>query len=272
MALNQFDLKKSLNDITYTENLYCDVLRTPCNSQSELVMRLAITLFTKNSKLINDNPYQHLKELMDAATDLYNIRTSRKIIAVLNKQFEKNPDVLLKHISNLYKVGANTQADSYLNHLIDGDRQNSALNHLNLAYYKKNMTECEYIDKLVEYLAVNFVDDKVWLELTSYYEKNLDFEKAIFCMEEVLMIRPNDLKIYIKLAELNFTLGSVQKFEISKKYFCYVLTNQEDNLRALYGLQNTLVFTQKMNFDAFSKKDEKLLKLVNKKIMDLDKF
>ena len=272
MAINNFDLSKSIKNMNYTEDLYCKVLQTPSNCQSELVLRLAITLFSKNNGLLSENPFQHLNEIMRASSDLYNMSTSRRIIKILNTKFKENPKVFECHIKNLLKASANTQADSFLNHLLEKDLKNEKFNHLKLAYYKKNMTQEEYIDKLIQYLLVNFTDDKVWLELVEMYEVNLDFDKAIFCMEEILLLRPNDARIYIKLAELYFTLGSLPKFEIAKKYFCYVLIHQDDNLRALYGLKNTLEFIEKTSPPKFSGRDKKLLKMVLQKISDLDKF
>jgi tetratricopeptide (TPR) repeat protein len=270
--IDQFSLKKTQTDLSYSQNLYFEILRNPTNSQSELVFRLALTLFSEENKHLKENRYQHFQKTLEACTDLFNMSTSSVFIRILIKKFEREPRVLKQHILNLYKIGDDVRGDSILKSLLSSDQQNRDLQHIGLAYYKKNMLNNEYVDKLIEYLEINFTDSKAWIELGNLFERNLDFEKAVKCYEEVLLLNPNDMRLFIKLGQLYFTLGTNAKLEIARKYFCYVLTNQQDNLRALYGLRNVLEFTGNSANPKTNAQNKKLKMLVEKKLKQFDTF
>lgn len=268
----QFSLKKSKTDQSYAQDLYFQILRKPSNSQSELTFRLAITLFANDDAQLKENRYQHFQKLLESCTDLFNTNSSSVLIRVLIKQFEKEPRILKHHILNLYKIGDTVRGDSILKSLLSSDQQNRDLQHIGLAFYKKNMLNNEYVEKLVSYLEGNFTDVDAWIELGNLYEKNLDFDKAVHCYEEVLLLKPNDMRVFMKLGQLYFTQGTAPKLEVAKKYFCFVLTNQQDNLRALHGLKNVLEFTPSGNNPKVNNQNKKLKKLVNKKLKEFDLF
>ena len=272
MSTPSFDLEKSQTTPSYTESLYFKAIQSPSNHQSELIYRLVLTLFAKNNPLVLENKYQHLQKLLESANDLHNLNTSSYIIRALIKHFEKDPRILKHHVLNLYKVGADVRGDSMLKTLLGADQQNRDLQHVGLAYFKKNMLQHEYAKKLADYLEKNFTDVDAWVELGNIYEENLDFDKATHCYEEVLLLKPNDMRVFMKLGQLYFTQGTQSKMEIAKKYFCYVLTIQGDNLRALYGLKNVLEFTVEGANQKRNVQNRKLKKLVEMKIKEFDGF
>jgi tetratricopeptide (TPR) repeat protein len=272
MASQPFNLEKSQTDLSYAEKLYFQTIQQSSNCQSELIYRLALTLFAEGNPLLLDNKYQHLQKLLESANDFYNQNTSTFIMRLLIKQFQNDPKILKHHILNLYKVEANVRGDTMLKNLLGSDLQNRELQHVGLAYYKKNMLQNEYAEQLASYLEKNFTDHNAWVELGNIYEENLDFEKAIHCYEELLLLKPNDMRVFTKLGQLYFTQGTQSKMEIAKKYFCYVLTNQQDNLRALYGLKNVLEFTVETANEKRNSQNRKLKKLVEKKLKELDSF
>ena len=271
-TLESFSLKKSQTDTSFAQQLYFQTISNPSNCESELVYRLAMTLFANKNPLLMENKYQHLQKILESATDLCHISTSCHAIRVLNNQFKKEPRILRNHVLNLYKVGADTRGDSVLKSLLVSDQQNRSLQHVGLSYYKKNMLPNEYAEKLINYLEANFTDHKAWIELGNIYEENLDFVKATHCYEEILLLQPNDMRIFIKLGQLYFTQGTTPKLEIAKKYFCYVLTNQQDNLRALHGLKNVLEFTPSGGNEKKNSQNRKLKKLVDEKLKEFDAF
>ena len=271
-SLPSFNLKKSKTDSLFAQALYFNTLKAPSNSQSELIFRLTLTLLADKNSLLLENKYQHLQKLLESATDLCNMSTSCHGIRILIKEFQKEPRILKNHILNLYKVGADVRGDSILKSLLASDQQNKLLQHVGLAYYKKNMLSNEFAEKLVSYLEINFTDHKAWIELASIYEENLDFVKATHCYEEILLLQPNDMRVFVKLGQLYFTQGTTPKLEIAKKYFCFVLTNQQDNLRALHGLKNVLEFTPSGANENKNLQNRKLQKLVQAKLKELDSF
>ena len=266
-----FDQARIQNEELYTEDLYCQTLRTPSNHQGELILRLATRLFAQDNSLIAQNPYQHLERLMTESLKMKNLKLSKMIEYKLYEKFNDIPKLMTNHLYLLYMSGATAQAESMLEKLRSRDMRSLPLAHARLAQLKSLMTRAEYMEELKNHLKIEFMDAEAWLELTQLYEANLDFKNAVFCLEEVVLLRSDDIRLYLKLGELYFTLGSAGNWVISKKYFSHVLLQQSDNLRALYGLKNTLKFLIEAN-EKPSKADLKLQKQVLSRLKALDKF
>lgn len=107
------------------------------------------------------------------------------------------------------------------------------------------------INKLLE---INGLDPELWIILSKIYESFLNYEYAIHCMEELIIINPENLNYYVKLGELLYSTKTQENLEIAKKYFSFVIL-KESNLRALYGLKQTLVSLSKLR----ENKDENVL-------------
>ena len=208
---------------------------------------------------------------MTESLKLKNLKLSRLTEFKLYKKFDDGPTIMTNHLILLYMAGATAQAESVLEKLRSKDMRNLPLAHARLAHFKSLMTRAEYMEELKDHLKMEFMDAEAWLELIELYESNLDFKNAVFCLEEVLLLRSGDIRLYLKLGELYFTLGSPGNWVISKKYFSHVLLQQSDNLRALYGLKNTLKFLIEGN-EKPSKADLKLQKQVLSRLKALDKF
>lgn len=55
---------------------------------------------------------------------------------------------------------------------------------------------------LNQYLSDFPQDVEAWMELADIYMETLNFHKAVFCYEEVILLNPTDLHYLIKLAEV----------------------------------------------------------------------
>lgn len=49
---------------------------------------------------------------------------------------------------------------------------------------------------------------------------------------------------------MNYTIGKKDNLRVAKKYFAFVLLNQEDNVRALWGLRYTCYALAEVGEDA----------------------
>lgn len=73
---------------------------------------------------------------------------------------------------------------------------------------KRNMLPAsEYINVLNEYIAANPNDSEVWLELADLYLEHMNYNKALYCLEEVLVINPKKILYMVKIAEILYTIG-----------------------------------------------------------------
>lgn len=91
----------------------------------------------------------------------------------------------------------------------------------------------EYITELIEYLKFFQADHEAWLELSDAYLNEMEFSKAAFCLEELLLMNPHNHCYHQRFADIKYTLG---QYETAKSYYAYSLRLNPNNIRALYGL------------------------------------
>ena len=108
-----------------------------------------------------------------------------------------------------------------------------------LAARKPALFAGEYVDKLREFLR-DFGDDLPgWVELAETYEAAQQFEKAIHCREEALLLAPEDPWAYQRLGELHFSLGRPEHLLLAAKHFAFVAGLAPRSYRALKALELT---------------------------------
>ncbi|CAH6718157.1 ER membrane protein complex subunit 2 [[Candida] jaroonii] len=73
----------------------------------------------------------------------------------------------------------------------------------------------DYIKNLVLYLDLQPSDLIAWAELSGQYESIGHYDKAIFCLKEVLIQEPFDFHTFYKVGLLNYYLF-IQKYELVK--------------------------------------------------------
>jgi tetratricopeptide (TPR) repeat protein len=63
------------------------------------------------------------------------------------------------------------------------------------------------------------------------------YEKATFCYEELLMALPQNYHLYVRYADLLYSIGGLDNLEMARKYYSFALElSTENNIKALYGL------------------------------------
>lgn len=108
---------------------------------------------------------------------------------------------------------------------------------------------CDYLKKFVLQFYSNWLpclsinifyrfmsDQEAWHELCNLYLMEGDYNKAAFCMEEVLLHNPYSHLIHQRLGDIRYTIGGQDNIEIAKSYYAQAIKLNGSNLRALYGL------------------------------------
>lgn len=79
-------------------------------------------------------------------------------------------------------------------------------------------------------------DQEAWHELCSLYLHEGDYNKALFCMEEVMLHNRHSHLVHQRLGEIRYTMGGAENIEIAKTYYLHAYKLNPKNLRVLYGL------------------------------------
>lgn len=95
-------------------------------------------------------------------------------------------------------------------------------------FYKKTILA------LNDYLNFSVLDKEAWVELSNLYLEDQLFSQAAHCMEELILIEPNNHLYHLKYAEILHTIGNI---DIALKQFCRALELCPNHVRALYGIQ-----------------------------------
>ena len=130
----------------------------------------------------------------------------------------------------------------------------------------------EAIGLLNKYIENNQQDHEAWLELTELYLSKHNYDKAMFCYEEILAINPGNYHVNIRYAEILYSAGSdnIDNLYTARKYYSHALTLQNDKTatRALWGLLKVCKAIES-NLKKEDEKNTELIKVCQEKINEI---
>jgi len=107
--------------------------------------------------------------------------------------------------------------------------------------------------RLNEYLEIFGADAEGWLELGKLHAAAGDYDRAVFCYEEVLCAMPYDPNAHRRLAEVLYTMGGEENARDAKNHFAAALDfTAGKDVRSLYGVVLCSKRLQQMNAPAGS--------------------
>ena len=125
----------------------------------------------------------------------------------------------------------------------------------------------DYIDIWNLYLEAFMNDPDAYNELSNVYLMVNEYDKAAFCLEELLLHSPNDYKVLSKLGDIYTSKNNPEDARTAIKFYSRsVLINPTP--RAFFGIQNCASIISKKE----KKLDEKTKKLVNISKKELSKM
>ncbi|KAJ3270549.1 hypothetical protein HDV01_007752 [Terramyces sp. JEL0728] len=125
-----------------------------------------------------------------------------------------------------------------------------------MAYVSMGDTQ-RAIELLVTYLDTFMQDTEAWVTLGNLYLQTNAFQQALFCYEELVLLRPSTHLYLLKLADL---YCAVRKYDIAKKYYLGVVHSLPDCLHAWYGVYYSCK-NLKEDGDLFDLAKERILQL-----------
>lgn len=192
----------------------------------EKYVETAINKFGDEKWLVYEQVYM-------AALDCHNIGIATDCIAALRAQFPHSVRVQ-KLIAMRHEAAGNFDtAQRIYQDILEDDETNALVRKRLISCLKSQNKPREYITELIEYLKFFQADHEAWLELSDAYLNEMEFSKAAFCLEELLLMNPHNHCYHQRFADIKYTLG---QYETAKSYYAYSLRLNPNNIRALYGL------------------------------------
>uniref|UniRef100_H2YIZ8 ER membrane protein complex subunit 2 n=1 Tax=Ciona savignyi TaxID=51511 RepID=H2YIZ8_CIOSA len=193
---------------------------------SEQIAELGEFLVFDHSSKLKDELWLVCEQVYIAALDIGNYDLANVCIEKLNDQFP-----------NSFRVRKPCQFEEALDaykELESEDPTNAAIRKRKIVVLKSKGFYGDAIKCLVSYLQTFMADNDAWLELAELYIKHLDYEKAAFCMEELLISNPFNHLYHQRYAEIKYSQGHR---DVARQYFAQsVKLSSNTNMRALYGL------------------------------------
>jgi len=231
----------SLNDAKF---LMREWRETNVRKSDEIVNFWELVLSIKLEKLGLEK-HLIIEQAFTAALDcgLWNI--AEECLAMLQAEFAGSLRVKKYNSMLLEALERFDDASDVLNSVINIDGTNAASRKRKTAICMSQGRYGEAIKELCEYLKMFMSDQDAWHQLCNLYLSELDFSKANFCMEELLLHNPYSHFINQKIADIRYSAGGTENYEISKFYYSQALKMNPNNMRALYGL--LLCYIQLLN-------------------------
>merc|ERR1739848_403704 len=111
------------------------------------------------------------------------------------------------------------------------DQTNVEIVYRTVCLFRQTKRNSEAIELLNSYLSICCADVEAWKELALIYIEQLSFDKAKFCIEEMLLLQPNDANVMQMYAELLYTIDDTKQ---SRLYAMMALDAKPDYMRSKY--------------------------------------
>lgn len=177
-----------------------------------------------------------LEQVFIAALDCGRIKLAEDCIRVLISEFPESLRIMKLKAMLLEALERYDDALDVLESIIKRDETNAAPRKRKVAILKAKGQIGDAIKEMCDYLKKFMSDQEAWHELCNLYLAEGDYNKAAFCMEEVLLHNPYSHLIHQRLGDIRYTMGGQDNIEIAKSYYAQAIKLNGSNLRALYGL------------------------------------
>lgn len=180
-----------------------------------------------------DEKWLVYEQVCIAAFDCNNLAIALNCINALKSQFKDSIRVKKLQAMNLELLDLYEKALQLYDAILEEDETNALVRKRRISCLKSLNKTKEYINELNDYLKTFQADHEAWLELSDAYLNELEYAKAAFCLEELILMYPHNHVYYQRYADIKYTLGN---YEMARNYYCYAVKLNPNNVRALYGI------------------------------------
>ncbi|KAL4489890.1 hypothetical protein ABPG72_010789 [Tetrahymena utriculariae] len=217
-------------------------VRNNALSFADTVLEFGIKLIRNNSSQLGSEQFIVLEELFNSAIDLQLYYIADKCLKKLQVNFPDSPKISLMKVVLIEAAGRSdffdTQvAENLSQNLLDYDTKKRLV--AQQRYSKTDGAYTNFVQKMNTYLEENPNDGEAWLELGDFYLENLNYPKALYCYEELILLYPKRYIYMTRVAEIYYTMGTDSDLLNARSYYSFVLNRMSNNYRSLWGLFQT---------------------------------
>ena len=245
------------------------------NNESSIFLKCHINNFM--SKYKNSIGYEEnflKKKLFFINLELKNYQDAMNILLILLKEFGREKKLLRMYgeESEIDPKGGEIPLKQYKSMMINDQNDNESIKKyiffMKLSVDLNNKQSInDYIELWNLYLDAYMNDPDAYNELAQVYLMVNEYDKAIFCLEELFLHNPNDYKILNKIGDIYCSKNNPGDARTAIKFYSRsIIINPIP--RAFFGIQNCA----KIIIQKEKKLDEKTKKLVDMSKNELTKL
>ncbi|KAG0279983.1 ER membrane complex subunit 2 [Linnemannia exigua] len=210
-------------------------LRASAERKPDVVVSLGKPLIESGAVLkLDADAWLVYEQVAIAALDVGDDGLAYKCINALETKFPGSARVRRLQGMQLEAVGKLAEAGQIYKAILEEDETNVLASKRQVMLLRAMGLPSDAIAALVKYLDINYTDFEGWLQLADLYLEELMYSQAAFCMEEVLMLQPQNHIFHLKYAEILYTQDNIQ---LALKQYCRVVELCKDHVRGLYGIK-----------------------------------
>jgi len=200
----------------------------------ELETRWGKLLLHKHRSRLGDQVWDVYERTFIASLDAHDNATSKDCLSALKTKFPESNRVNILNGMELEAKGKYSEASKAYSRTIEAE-PSMRMAHKRKICVLKAMGETEKATAALKDYLETFADDvSAWGELCELYKTQGSYSLAKFCLEELLLVNPENYIHHLHYAEVLYTM---KRFVEARAYFAQSLElKPKNNLRALYGL------------------------------------
>jgi len=204
--------------------------------RSEETVEIWEHVLSRRPHSLGDEIWIVYEQVCIAALDCARLDIAQECLTALYEKFPDSRRVLKLQAMRFEAMNKYAEANEYYDKLIKDDESNPVYRKRKVAICKAQGKTQEAIKELNEYLKKFMNDTEAWLELATLYLNDLDYPKASYCVEELILSHPRDHLFHQLYAEIKYSQGGRDNLELAKSYYAEASKLNPENVRALWGL------------------------------------
>ncbi|XP_078585983.1 ER membrane protein complex subunit 2-like [Branchiostoma floridae x Branchiostoma japonicum] len=204
---------------------------------SEQVVEVGDFLMQRGlARKLGDEVWPAYEQIFLAALECGRLELAQVCYKQLRRQFPGSLRVAKLEAMRYEFLQKYDVAEQKYHKILEEDEANSAVHKRLIAIHKAQGKIPEAIKELNKYLERFMSDHEAWLELANLYIVEMEYGKAAFCLEELIMANPQCHLYHQRYAEVRYTQGGTENMELARKYFAQAAKLNPTSIRALFGL------------------------------------
>lgn len=264
------------DSITYWNSQPFEKYRTFLDTSLKLHSNSSIFHYTHLENLLQTHKnsleseqFFYKEKLFNFALELKKIDVAQKLLKEFKSEFGREAKIIRMEAS-FYELTENYEvAIETFKKLIKANQEDRVAlkRYLATLKIKFNLINVkEYTEFLAEYLKIYMDDVDVWFELSDVYLLTNNYNKAVFCLEEVLLFFPNNYGVYTRIGDVLCSFNNTESALSALKYYSQSVL-VKPTLKAFWGIFYACNIALKYN-KTLEEKNANLMKIAKVSILN----